>query len=602
MGSQAAVSLPAVGADESERFASDSKRVLVVGAGGIGCELIKTLVLSGFKRIHLMDMDTIEVSNLNRQFLFRKSHVGQSKAEVARAAAERMAGPGAEIVAHHSNVKAPRYDVDFFGGFDIVLNGLDNLDARRHVNRMTLAAKVPLIESGTTGYSGQVTVHVAGVTECFECQPKPTPKKFPVCTIRNTPDKPIHCIVWAKDLLFPRLFGEEREDAKGPGPAPEASPEGDAAGDGRDIEIGAPREGESGLEYAARVLEEVYGEGIRTLVEIEDMWKDRAPPTPLDAGTVREGLARARDSANASAPPAPSDAHAVLGVADLVLAFLSSSDRLLSACQGGKVLSFDKDFDLSVDFVAAAANLRAHCYGIPIVSRFEAKGMAGNIIHAVATTNAIIAGLIVIEAQKVLMGHGSVSYTSFVRHKPTSGRLIQRIRPDKPNPRCYVCSQATLRLVGVDPTAMTLGELVEAVLRGRLAFAHPTVMLGDSILFESGDDLEPDEVANNAKQAAKTLGSLGIATGVLFGVEDYSQSMKVQILMGAPTQEGGADGKGKGGEKKGTGEEEEEGPFWTIEGEMPAGKEDAKEDTDDDSDSDDIVVCEEPQEKRQRTS
>jgi ubiquitin-like 1-activating enzyme E1 B len=50
-------------------------------------------------------------------------------------------------------------------------------------------------------------VHIKGATECFECAPKPAPKSYPVCTIRNTPDKPIHCVVWAKDLLFPRLFG-----------------------------------------------------------------------------------------------------------------------------------------------------------------------------------------------------------------------------------------------------------------------------------------------------------------------------------------------------------------------------------------------------------
>ena len=65
-------------------------------------------------------------------------------------------------------------------------------------------------------------------------------------------------------------------------------------------------------------------------------------------------------------------------------------------------LSFDKDDQLAVEFVTAAANIRAASFGIPLQNLFEAKGIAGNIVHAVATTNAVIAGLIVIEAIKVL--------------------------------------------------------------------------------------------------------------------------------------------------------------------------------------------------------
>ena len=67
-------------------------------------------------------------------------------------------------------------------------------------------------------------------------------------------------------------------------------------------------------------------------------------------------------------------------------------------------LSFDKDDHLAVDFVTAASNLRSHSFGIPLLSLFEAKGIAGNIIHAIATTNAIVAGLIVLEALKVVGG------------------------------------------------------------------------------------------------------------------------------------------------------------------------------------------------------
>lgn len=63
-----------------------------------------------------------------------------------------------KLVAHHANIKDPEFNIDWFQSFDIVFNALDNLDARRHVNKMCLAADVPLIESGTTGFNGQVQI------------------------------------------------------------------------------------------------------------------------------------------------------------------------------------------------------------------------------------------------------------------------------------------------------------------------------------------------------------------------------------------------------------------------------------------------------------
>uniref|UniRef100_A0A8D0GW12 THIF-type NAD/FAD binding fold domain-containing protein n=1 Tax=Sphenodon punctatus TaxID=8508 RepID=A0A8D0GW12_SPHPU len=166
-------------------------RLLVVGAGGIGCELLKDLVLTGFSNIDVIDLDTIDVSNLNRQFLFPKKHVGRSKAQVAKESVLQFY-PEANIIAYHE-VCLP-----YLPGYLIA-----DSSARNHVNRMCLAADIPLIESGTAGYLGQVTVIKKGVTECYECHPKPTQKTFPGCTIRNTPSEPIHCIVW---------FGEEDAD------------------------------------------------------------------------------------------------------------------------------------------------------------------------------------------------------------------------------------------------------------------------------------------------------------------------------------------------------------------------------------------------------
>lgn len=68
--------------------------------------------------------------------------------------------PHISITPYHANVKDPDFNVDFFKQFNVVLNGLDNLDARRHVNRLCLAAEVPLVESGTTGFLGQVIYYL----------------------------------------------------------------------------------------------------------------------------------------------------------------------------------------------------------------------------------------------------------------------------------------------------------------------------------------------------------------------------------------------------------------------------------------------------------
>ena len=112
-----------------------------------------------------------------------------------------------EISPHHANIKD--FKLSFYNEFDLVLNALDNTDARRHVNRMCLNANVPLLDSGTTGYNGQVTTILNHKTACYECYPKPTQKVYPVCTIRKTPDKPIHCIVWGKEC-FKLIFGNSQ--------------------------------------------------------------------------------------------------------------------------------------------------------------------------------------------------------------------------------------------------------------------------------------------------------------------------------------------------------------------------------------------------------
>ncbi|KAL5062452.1 hypothetical protein RYX36_024189 [Vicia faba] len=213
-------------------------KVLMVGAGGIGCELLKTLALSGFSDIHIIDMDTIEVN--------------------------------------------PDFDVDFFKEFNVVLNGLENLDARRHVNRMCLVADVSLVESGTNGFLGQN----GNLDNGNACSDALSVSAMSSLGIKNPRD------VWS------------------------------------------PRENSRILLKALKL-------------------------------------------------------------------FLTKREKEIDN------LSFDKDDQLAVEFVTIAANIRAASFGIPLHSLIEANGIVGNIVHVVATTNDVIAGLIVIEAIKKLAAYAS---------------------------------------------------------------------------------------------------------------------------------------------------------------------------------------------------
>ncbi|OXB61785.1 hypothetical protein ASZ78_004058 [Callipepla squamata] len=388
-------------------------RLLVVGAGGIGCELLKDLVLTGFSNIDVIDLDTIDVSNLNRQFLFQKKHVGRSKAQVAKESVLQFY-PEANIIAYHDSIMNPDYNVEFFRQFTLVMNALDNRAARNHVNRMCLAADVPLIESGTAGYLGQVTVIKKGVTECYECHPKPTQKTFPGCTIRNTPSEPIHCIVWAK-YLFNQLFGEEdadqevspdRADPEAAWEPAEAEARARASNEDGEIKRVSTKEWAKSTGYdPVKLFTKLFKDDIRYLLTMDKLWRKRKPPVPLDWAEVQNQEKSVPDQQNESSSVLKD--QQVLDVKSYAHLFSKSVETLrlhLAEKGDGAELIWDKDDPSAMDFVTSAANLRMHVFSMNMKSRFDIKSMAGNIIPAIATTNAIIAGLIVLEGLKILSG------------------------------------------------------------------------------------------------------------------------------------------------------------------------------------------------------
>lgn len=523
-------------AEESKAIAG--AKVLMVGAGGIGCELLKTLALTGFKEVHVIDMDTIEVSNLNRQFLFRKWHVGQSKASVAREAVLKFR-PDMNIAAYHSNVKDPEFDVDFFKRFNVVLNGLDNLDARRHVNRLCLAAGVPLVESGTTGYLGQVTVHLKGQTECYECQPKPAPKTYPVCTITSTPSKFVHCIVWAKELLFAKLFGD-RSQANDLNAQSNDTP--GSAKD--DTDVFDFHEDESYEEYGRRIFDHVFGYNIETALKNAETWKKRRAPTPIyikDILALKENeengissnscFKEKEQSLSAMASLGLKNTQDIWDIVDNARIFLKALQILFEGRkQDMGSLTFDKDDQLAVEFVTAAANIRASSFGIEMHSLFEAKGIAGNIVHAIATTNAIIAGLIVIETTKLLRNDSRNYRMTYCLQHPSRKMLLMPVEPFDPNRSCYVCSKTPVSLE-VNTQHAKLKDIIEKVVKAKLGVNSPLIMHGSTLLFESGDDIEEDVSAHYAQNLEKTLAEfpVPITNGVILTVEDYQQEFLCSI-------------------------------------------------------------------------
>jgi ubiquitin-activating enzyme E1 C len=203
--------------------ALESSRVLVIGAGGLGCEILKNLAMSGFKDIHVIDMDTIDVSNLNRQFLFRQSDVGKSKAEVAAAFVERRV-PGVKITPYNGKIQDK--DEDYYMQFKLVICGLDSIEARRWINA-TLVDMVdmenpeslkPLIDGGTEGFKGQARVILPSLTSCIECQlSMHAPRAaVPLCTLATIPRQPQHCIEWAHIVAWEEHRKDDTLDTDNP--------------------------------------------------------------------------------------------------------------------------------------------------------------------------------------------------------------------------------------------------------------------------------------------------------------------------------------------------------------------------------------------------
>lgn len=148
-----------------ERLAA--ARVLVVGAGALGNEVLKNLALLGLGTIYVIDLDKVESSNLSRSVLFRAEDGGRSKAEVAAARAREI-NPDVRIVPVEGDVITD-LGLGLFADVDVVIGCLDNREARLWVNRQCWKMGTPWVDSGIQEIQGVVKVFVPPHSACYEC-------------------------------------------------------------------------------------------------------------------------------------------------------------------------------------------------------------------------------------------------------------------------------------------------------------------------------------------------------------------------------------------------------------------------------------------------
>ncbi|ORX47471.1 ubiquitin-activating emzyme E1, partial [Hesseltinella vesiculosa] len=455
------------GREFQEKIANTKE--FLVGAGAIGCEMLKNWAMMGLGsgahgKIIITDMDTIEKSNLNRQFLFRPSDVGNLKSESAAKAVSKMNPDLTGKIDVHQDRVGPEtenvYNDDFFEALSGVTNALDNVEARRYMDRRCVYYRKPLLESGTLGTKGNTQVVLPYLTESYSSSQDPPEKAIPICTLKNFPNAIEHTIQWARDL-FEGYFKQPADNANLYLTQPNYVESVQKQGGGHKETLESvynylvaekPLSFDDCIAWARNKFEDVYSNNIRQLLfnfpkdsvtsTGQPFWSGpkRAPepldfdpknPTHMDFVVYAANLhafnyglkgSNDRDAianvlSNIVVPEFKPKEGVKIQVQenetvdndnedgiDSVISNLPAPSSLagvrLNACEFEK----DDDSNFHIDFITAASNLRAENYGISPADRHKTKFIAGKIIPAIATTTAMVTGLVCLELYKVIDG------------------------------------------------------------------------------------------------------------------------------------------------------------------------------------------------------
>jgi len=207
-----------IGREAHEKLVN--QKWFMVGCGALGCEYLKGFAMMGLGtgkdgKVYVTDMDRIEVSNLNRQFLFRRENVGQQKSVCASNAAKVM-NPAIKIDCFETKVCPETEDVfndSFWLSLTGVCNALDNMQARYYVDSRCVFYERPLLESGTLGTKCNSEIILPHLTMSYgERKESNAGESIPMCTLRNFPYLIVHCIEWGR-AQFTDVFESPARDA-----------------------------------------------------------------------------------------------------------------------------------------------------------------------------------------------------------------------------------------------------------------------------------------------------------------------------------------------------------------------------------------------------
>jgi molybdopterin/thiamine biosynthesis adenylyltransferase/rhodanese-related sulfurtransferase len=167
------IMLPEVGEKGQEKLLKS--RVLLLGAGGLGSPSALYLAAAGVGTLGLIDADTVDASNLQRQILHGTSTLGVAKVESGLKRLNDL-NPDVKVIPFQERLTSENIDRIFDHGWDVVVDGLDNFPTRYLVNDASIWKNVPVVHGSIFRFDGQVTTFVPGQGPCYRClYPEPPP-------------------------------------------------------------------------------------------------------------------------------------------------------------------------------------------------------------------------------------------------------------------------------------------------------------------------------------------------------------------------------------------------------------------------------------------